>query len=128
VIKIYVGNLSHRTTVKALELMFLRHGQVQDVSLAIDKETGKPRGFGFVFMPDENEARAAIRAINGTMVDGRSLKVSEGGKKPPKEGERPRGPRPSHRPQRISHRPRRGRPGGGGGGGGGGDRGGRGGP
>lgn len=75
--KIYVGNLSPRATEEDLAALFARFGEVQDVYLVMDKDTGKARGFGFVFMKDEREALAAIRGLNGTEFQRMSLKVSE---------------------------------------------------
>jgi RNA recognition motif-containing protein len=74
--KLYVGNLSFNTTEQSLESTFAAHGPVQSAVLVMDRETGRPRGFGFVEMSDD-AARAAISAINGKSVDGRNLTVSE---------------------------------------------------
>ncbi len=74
--KLYVGNLSFNTTESQLETLFTAHGPVQSASLVMDRETGRPRGFGFVEMSDDG-ARAAIAALNGTTVDGRSITVNE---------------------------------------------------
>lgn len=114
--KIYVGNLSFETTVEQLRALFAKYGEVQDVALALDKETNKPRGFGFVFMPEEAAARSAIAALNRFRFQGRPIHVSE----PRKKGELPP-PKPS-RPSRGPSRGYRGGGGGGGGYGGGGDR------
>ncbi len=75
--KIYVGNLSYSTGEDALRDLFGAHGEVVSASLVMDRETGRPRGFGFVEMANDNEANAAIEAINGTNVDGRDLTVNE---------------------------------------------------
>jgi len=101
---IYVGNLSWNTDDRSLTDLFSQYGQVESARIIEDRETGRSRGFGFVEMPDDNEGRAAIEALNGYEHDGRPLKVNEA---------RPR-----------EERPRRG-PGGGGGGGRGGRGGGR---
>lgn len=74
--KLYVGNLSFNTTQQQLETMFGEVGPVQSVSLVTDRETGRPRGFGFVEMGDD-VGQAAITALNGKSVDGRDLTVSE---------------------------------------------------
>jgi cold-inducible RNA-binding protein len=75
--KLYVGNLSFSTTEEALQAEFEHHGQVQEVALITDRDTGRPRGFAFVTMNNDNEARAAIEALNGTDLDGRTITVNE---------------------------------------------------
>ena len=75
-LKIYVGNLSFDTNEDSLRNAFAEHGDVEDVTVITDRETGRPRGFAFVSMPD-SAARAAIDALNGKELDGRTLKVSE---------------------------------------------------
>ena len=74
--KIYVGNLSFDTNEDALRNAFAAHGEVEDVAVITDRETGRPRGFAFVTMPD-SAARAAIEALNGQELDGRTLNVNE---------------------------------------------------
>jgi len=74
---IYVGNLSYNTTADELETAFGAHGRVASANVITDKMTGRSRGFGFVEMPDEEEARAAIAALNGTDLSGRALTVNE---------------------------------------------------
>lgn len=75
--KMYVGNLSFKTTEDELRSLFEAHGEVSSVSLVMDRETGRPRGFGFVEMPDSAQAQAAIDAINGQNFGGRDLTVNE---------------------------------------------------
>jgi len=75
--KIYVGNLSYSTSEDALRDLFAEHGEVVSAALVMDRETGRPRGFGFVEMANDNEANAAIEAINGVSIDGRDLTVNE---------------------------------------------------
>ncbi len=75
--KMYVGNLSFKTTEDELRALFEQHGEVSSVSLVMDRETGRPRGFGFVEMPDSAQAQAAIDAINGQNFGGRDLTVNE---------------------------------------------------
>ena len=104
--KLYVGNLSYNTTGSDLEQLFSQHGTVQSAEVIADRETGRSKGFGFVQMGSDQEAQAAITALNGQEHDGRQLTVNEA---------KPREDRP------------RGGGGGGGYGGGGGGRGGRGG-
>lgn len=75
--KIYVGNLSFRTTQQELEDLFTNYGSVQEAAVVTDRETGRSRGFGFVTMPEDSEANAAIEALNGTEIEGRTLTVNE---------------------------------------------------
>jgi cold-inducible RNA-binding protein len=75
--KLYVGNLSFETTENDLQDLFEEHGQVSEVALMTDRVTGKSRGFAFVTMNDKAEAEAAITAINGKEMHGRTLNVSE---------------------------------------------------
>jgi RNA recognition motif-containing protein len=74
---IYVGNLSYDTTEDDLRIAFERFGQVTSATLIKDKYTGKSRGFGFVEMPSNEEAQAAIQGLNGTELTGRTLTVNE---------------------------------------------------
>lgn len=97
--KLYVGNLSYNTTSQSLQQVFGEHGEVRSAEVVMDRETGRSKGFGFVEMGSDQDAQAAISALNGAEVDGRSLTVNEA-------------------------RPRESRGGGGGYGGGGGGRGG----
>ena len=107
---IYVGNLSFSVTDEGLSAAFAAHGEVSSARVITDRITGEARGFGFVEMPNETEAKAAIEAMNGHELDGRSLNVNEA--------------RPKEDRGRSGGGQGRGR---GGGGHGGGDRGGRGG-
>ncbi len=75
--KLYVGNLSFNTSESQLRELFEAHGQVSSASLVMDRDTGRPRGFGFVEFSNDDEARAAINALNGKNVDGRDLTVNE---------------------------------------------------
>ena len=75
--KIYVGNLAFETTESDLSEAFARHGEVQEVSIIMDRETGRSRGFGFVEMRNEQAARDAIGALDGTELGGRQIKVNE---------------------------------------------------
>ena len=74
--KIFVGNLSFNVTENDLQDTFAAHGSVLETNLMTDRETGRPRGFGFVTMSTAAEAEAAIAALNGTTVDGRALTVN----------------------------------------------------
>ncbi len=75
--KLYVGNLSFETTENDLQDLFEQHGKVGEVSLMMDRMTGKSRGFAFVTMNDDTEAKAAMSALNGKEVGGRALNVNE---------------------------------------------------
>jgi cold-inducible RNA-binding protein len=81
--KIYVGNLSYATTEDALRTEFQKHGTVDEVTIVVDRFTGRSRGFAFVNMPNSAEANAAIAAINGLEMDGRTLSVNEARSKKP---------------------------------------------
>jgi len=74
--KLFVGNLSFDTTENNLQDTFAAHGTVQEVNLLMDRETGRPRGFGFVTMSTSEEAQAAIDALNGQTIEGRALTVN----------------------------------------------------
>ena len=75
--RIYVGNFSYEMTEQELREAFEAHGQVQEVHMVSDRETGRPRGFGFVEMPTSAEAQAAIGALNGKEFGGRPATVNE---------------------------------------------------
>ena len=75
--KLYVGNLSFEVDNAALEAIFSEHGRVEDVRIITDRYSGQSRGFGFVEMSTEEEARAAMDALDGKDLQGRSLKVNE---------------------------------------------------
>ena len=79
--KIYVGNLPFSATEEAVREVFAQHGTVESVALIMDRETGRPRGFGFVEMPRQDAARA-IQSLNGQDMGGRPLKVNEAQDKP----------------------------------------------
>jgi cold-inducible RNA-binding protein len=79
--KIYVGNLPFTATDTELRELFAQHGTVDSVSLPTDRETGRPRGFGFIEMSQADAARA-IQALNGKNLGGRPLRVSEAQDKP----------------------------------------------
>ena len=74
---IYVGNLSYNTSEADLRALFEAHGAVDRVSIASDRNTGRARGFGFVEMPNDAEARAAMEALNNVDVQGRQIAVNE---------------------------------------------------
>ena len=74
--KLFVGNLSFNTTENDLSDAFAAHGTVTETNLMMDRETGRPRGFGFVTMSSADEANKAIEALNGKDMDGRALTVN----------------------------------------------------
>lgn len=75
--KLYVGNLAYSVTDSALEQLFAAHGNVQSAQVIMDRDTGRSKGFGFVEMSSDQEAQAAIAAMNGQQVEGRNLTVNE---------------------------------------------------
>jgi len=87
---IYVGNLSFGASEESVRALFEVHGTVDRVNIATDRDTGQPRGFGFVEMANDGEGEKAIAAVNGKDLDGRSLNVNEARPK----ADRPRGDRP----------------------------------
>jgi RNA recognition motif-containing protein len=102
--KLFVGNIAYASSEESLRALFSQYASLRSVKIATDRETGRSRGFGFVELDNDDEAREAIEAINGQNLDGKTLNVNEA---------RPR-----------EDRPRSGGGGGFGGGGGGGGRGG----
>ena len=83
---LFVGNLSFQTTESELTALFQGFGQVTRVHVAMDRETGRARGFAFVEMPNDEEAAKAIAALNGKEVGGRALKVNEARPKEARSG------------------------------------------
>jgi RNA recognition motif-containing protein len=75
--KLYVGNLSYDMTDNDLQNLFAPHGAVQSAQVIMDRDTGRSKGFGFVEMNNDQEAQAAIKALNGQDSNGRSLTVNE---------------------------------------------------
>jgi RNA recognition motif-containing protein len=75
--KLYVGNLSYKVDNAALEGLFASHGTVESATVITDRGTGQSKGFGFVEMSSDEEARAAIQALDGREHGGRALKVNE---------------------------------------------------
>jgi RNA recognition motif-containing protein len=89
---IYVGNLPYGTTEHDLKDAFEQYGQVESAHIIVDRATNQSRGFGFVEMPDSAAAQAAIKALNGSDLNGRSIRVNEAR------------PRPDRKPRRESRR------------------------
>jgi RNA recognition motif-containing protein len=88
--KIYVGNLSYNVTEDELRDVFAGYGEVSSVTMITDKFTGQSKGFGFVEMPTQADAEKAIKALDGTAVKGRNIKVNQA---------RPKEDRPKRKPR-----------------------------
>ena len=84
--RLYVGNLGDDTKKGDLEQMFAAHGTVTSALIPFDRETQRPKNFGFVDMESDEQAQAAIAALNGTMVNGKALKVNEARPQEPRSG------------------------------------------
>jgi RNA recognition motif-containing protein len=93
--KLFVGGLSWDTNDQKLQTAFARFGEITEARVITDRDTGRSRGFGFVTFTDGEHANAAINAMNGTELDGRSIKVNEAMDKGPRQGGggQDRGPR-----------------------------------
>lgn len=89
--KLYVGGLSYGTTQDGLKDAFSKVGEVSEVSILVDRMTGKSRGFGFVTMPNDEDASKAIEMFHGKELDGRTLTVNEARPMQPRENRGPRG-------------------------------------
>ena len=83
---IFVGNLSFGATEDTVRALFETHGTVDRVNICTDRDSGQPRGFGFVEMANDNEAEKAISAVNGKKLDGRALNVNEARPKAERSG------------------------------------------
>ena len=86
---IYVGNLSFQLSENDLNSAFEEYGQVDSTKIITDRETGRSKGFGFIEMPNQEEAEKAIEGLNGKELEGRAVKVNE----PKPREDRPRRPR-----------------------------------
>ncbi len=75
--QIYVGNMSYQMTEDSLSAIFAEFGEVSKTVIIADRETGRAKGFGFVTMNNDEEAKAAIEALNEKEIDGRTLRVNE---------------------------------------------------
>jgi cold-inducible RNA-binding protein len=85
--RLYVGNLSYDTTESTLLASFAADGRnVDNVHIVLDRDTGRPRGFAFVEMASEEDGRAAIDAMDGAQIDGRTLRVNEAQERKPRGG------------------------------------------
>lgn len=90
--QIYVGNLSYNATTDDVRQLFEPYGEVASIHIPTDRETGQPRGFGFVEMPNGTQAQAAIAGLNGKDLGGRTLNINEARPREERGGPR-RGPR-----------------------------------
>ena len=95
--RLYVGNLSFNTNADAVRVAFSEFGEVTDIHMVSDRETGQSRGFGFVTMGTAAAAAAAIAKMNGALLDGRALKVNEAEERQSGGGNRGGGNRGGHR-------------------------------
>jgi len=84
--RLYVGNLSYNTQQADLEAAFAAVGEVREVAIPTDRESGQPRGFAFVTMGSAEAANAAIAQLNGSMLDGRAIRVNEAQERQPRGG------------------------------------------
>lgn len=96
--KIFVGNLDYNTTKEEVQTLFAQVGELRDVFLPVDRETGRKRGFAFVEFSSDDDAAKAIERFNGYQLGGRALRVNAA-------ENRPRGERPSGGPPRQSYQP-----------------------
>lgn len=95
--RLYVGNLSFNTTEATIQTAFAEVGEVREVAVPVDRETGRPRGFAFVTMANASDATTAIDRLNGLMVDGRPIRVNEAQERAPRGGGGGGAPRGGHR-------------------------------
>ena len=84
--KLYVGNINFRTTEESLEHLFSNYGQVDEVAIITDRETGRSRGFAFVTMGNDEEAKEAVEQLNNTEFEGRNLTINEARPREPRGG------------------------------------------
>lgn len=84
--KLYVGNLSYSLGDSELQQLFAACGNVESAKVITDRDSGRPKGFGFVEMSTDEEARAAIASLNGKEIDGRAIVVNEARPKPEGSG------------------------------------------
>ncbi|GAC1452944.1 MAG: RNA-binding protein [Ktedonobacterales bacterium] len=91
--RIYVGNLPYSATSQQLTDLFAVYGEVTEATIVSDRDSGQSKGFAFVQMTDDNAARTAIDALNGTTLDSRAIRVNEAQARPDRprrDGDRPR--------------------------------------
>lgn len=87
ILKIYIGNLDYSTTSEDVKTAFAQFGSIESAEVIVDRNTGRSKGFGFVEMGNDDEARAAIAGLDGKNLDGRLIKVNEA--RPRSDGPRP---------------------------------------
>ncbi len=75
--KLYVGNMSYDTTEDQIRTLFAQAGEIAEIAFIMDRDTGRPKGFGFVTMKTEEESKEAIKRFNGFTLDNRALTVNE---------------------------------------------------
>lgn len=102
--RLYVGNLSFHASTDSVRSAFAQMGEVTDVHVVTDRETGRSRGFAFVTMGTQEEANKAISTMNGMMLDGRPLRVNEAEERQPRGGGGGGGGGGSDGPRRGGHR------------------------
>jgi RNA recognition motif-containing protein len=85
---IYVGNLDYQLTEDNLKVVFQAYGDVESVRIITDRDTGRPKGFGFIEMPEKEEALKAIEALDGTELGGRKITVNESRPRPQRNNRR----------------------------------------
>jgi len=81
-VKIYVGNMNYETTEQSLRDLFTNYGEVEEVAIINDRDTGRPRGFAFVTMTEDESGKQAIEALDGNEFEGRRLTVNEARPRP----------------------------------------------
>jgi RNA recognition motif-containing protein len=84
--KLYVGDLSFNTTDDQLREAFAKFGMVQSATVIMDRDSGRSKGFGFVEMSDKSEAEKAMQGLNGTMLDGKQMRVDHARERPERGG------------------------------------------
>ena len=89
--KLFVGGLSWDTTDDGLRQAFQPHGEITEAKVITDRETGRSRGFGFVTFAEDENAKSAISKLDGSSLDGKTIKVNEAQEKSPRGGGRPGG-------------------------------------
>ncbi len=102
--KLFVGNMSFDTTEGALRAIFEPYGEITSINIITDRDTGRPRGFGFVELANDEKASKAITELNGKELDGRALNVNEATPRPERSG--PRGGGGGGGRDRGGYRPR----------------------
>ena len=84
--RLYIGNLSFQANTETLREAFAPYGEITDIHVVTDRDTGQSRGFGFITMGTDEEAKKAMTSMDGTMFDGRALRVNEAQERPARGG------------------------------------------